>query len=186
MSTLTALVPVADGTEEIEAVTVVDTLRRAGITVTVAAVGADLAVTCSRGVRLVADRLLDDLAGQTFDLIALPGGLPGAAHLRDSPALTALLRGQHARGALIGAICAAPVVVLLHHGLLDGRAATCFPALADRLPAGQLRRDPVVVDGSLVTSRGPGTALEFALALVEQLAGASVRARVAGPLLAAD
>lgn len=183
MNEITALVPIAPGSEEIEAVTIVDTLRRAEVAVTMAAVGNERTVTCSRGVVLTADMLLNDITDQTFDAILLPGGMPGAEHLRDSAPLGAMLQDQHRRGALLGAICAAPAVVLQPLDLLDGRAVTGHPAFFDRLPADTRREDRVVVDGVLVTSRGPGTALEFALAVVGLLRGDAVRQSVAGPML---
>jgi 4-methyl-5(b-hydroxyethyl)-thiazole monophosphate biosynthesis len=180
----TVLVPVADGTEELEAVAIIDTLRRAGALVTVAAIGAGLEVTCSRGVKLVADTRIADLGAASFDLIALPGGLPGAEHLHDSPDLTALLRAHAAAGGLLAAVCAAPVVVLARHGLLGDRRVTAHPSVFAELPESQRSEDRVVVDDGLVTSRGAGTALEFALALVEQLFGAERRADVAKAMLA--
>jgi 4-methyl-5(b-hydroxyethyl)-thiazole monophosphate biosynthesis len=186
MTQRTALVPVADGTEEIEAVTIIDTLRRAGTDVTVAAAGDQLTITCSRGVRLVADQRLQDLAIRDWDLVAVPGGMPGAEHLGQSAALTAILTRQHERRGLIGAICAAPAVVLLPLGLLADARATCHPAFLERIPVEQ--RDParVVVSGHLVTSAGPGTALAFALELVARLHDRTTRDAVAGPMLVQD
>ncbi len=175
----TALVPVADGSEELEAVAIIDTLRRAGATVTVVAVGDRREVTCSRGVKLTADARLADLADASFDLIALPGGMPGAQHLHDSPDLTARLRAHAAADGLLAAICAAPVVVLGRHGLLGERRVTAHPSVEAELPVVQRSVDRVVVDRGLVTSRGAGTALEFALALVEQLLGRERRDEVA-------
>lgn len=171
------LVPIADGTEELEAVTIIDVLRRAGADVTVASVDG-LEVTASRAVRLLADHLIADVAGP-FDLIALPGGMPGSEHLRDSAALTTLLVRQQAAGRWLAAICAAPVVVLQHHGLIAGRRATCHPSVADQLENAVAIAQRVVVDGNLVTSRGPGTATEFALRLVELLVD-DARAREVG------
>ncbi len=162
------LVPVANGTEEIEAICLIDILRRAGASVTVASVD-ELQVTASRGVKLVADRLLSDCAGETYDLIALPGGMPGAEHLRDSKDLEEMLKLQQREGRWYAAICASPVVVLQHHGLLDGRRATCHPDFVHRLQNTDMAETRVVVDGPCVTSRGPGTAIEFALKLVELL-----------------
>lgn len=185
-----ALVPIADGTEEIEAVCVIDVLRRAGVEVVVAGVGpagaraATLAFTASRGVRLGADLAIEDAAGGVFAAIVLPGGLPGAEHLRDSAALATMLADQDRSGRLVAAICAAPVVVLQAHGLLRGRGATCFPGLRDRLEPGSLRDGDVVRDGNLLTSRGPGTAIAFALAIVEHLCGRAKRDAVAAQLLA--
>lgn len=184
MSTKTALVPVADGSEDIETVTIVDVLRRAGVEVTVASVKSVPAVTCARGTRLVADALLADVAGRHFDLVALPGGMPGAEHLRDTPALIALLRAQDARGALFGAICASPGVVLGTHGLIGSRKATAYPGFEQMLPAGAAQAADVVRDGNLVTSRGPATATAFALALVEALCGRAKAEQVAAGMLA--
>jgi 4-methyl-5(b-hydroxyethyl)-thiazole monophosphate biosynthesis len=162
------LVPIADGTEEMEAVVIIDVLRRAGAEVTVASVGA-LQVTASRGVKLVADTTIEACREKVFDLIVLPGGIPGAEHLRDSSVLTDLLTRQRARDRWYGAICAAPAVVLAHHGLLGPEQATCHPAFVDQLPDASRADRPVVVAGRCVTSQGAGTALAFALRLVELL-----------------
>jgi 4-methyl-5(b-hydroxyethyl)-thiazole monophosphate biosynthesis len=176
------LVPIADGSEEIEAVCLIDILRRAGAEVTVASVGA-LQITASRGLRIVADCLIDQCQATAFDLIALPGGMPGAERLRDSPALVRILKGQQARGAPYAAICAAPAVVLAPHGLLAHKRATCHPAFSRDLAGATPVDQRVVVDGNVVTSRGPGTALEFALALVALLFGEDRAAAVAAPLV---
>lgn len=180
----TALIPVAHGSEDIEAVTLIDVLHRAGLAVTVASVATTREVVCANGTRLVADTLHADVAHRSFDLIALPGGMPGAEHLRDTPALIAQLRAQDARGALFGAICASPGVVLGTHGLIGARRATAYPGFEGMLPAGSFVDQRVVRDGHLVTSRGPGTALEFALALVEALGHADQAAQLATGMLA--
>ncbi len=164
------LVPIADGTEEIEVVCIIDTLRRAGADVTVASVGSDQ-VTASRGVKLVADVLIADCAGQIYDLIALAGGMPGAEHLRDCEQLGGMLKEQAQAGRLYAAICASPAVVFQHHGLLANRKATCYPSLASSLGDSYISDQRVVVDGCCVTSQGAGTALEFSLKLVELLFG---------------
>jgi len=164
------LVPIADGTEELEAVTLVDVLRRAGASVTVASVDA-LQVTASRGVKLVADRLIGDCTDEDYDLIALPGGMPGAEHLRDSKALVRLLNRQRERGGFLGAICASPAVVLDYHGLLSQKRATCYPSFMGKLKEAKPVQESVVVDGPFITSQGPGTALVFSLKLVEMLYG---------------
>lgn len=164
------LVPIADDTEEIEAVCIIDTLRRAGADVTVASVGRQQ-VTASRGVKLVADTSIADCARQTFDCIALPGGMPGATHLAHSTQLIAKLKEQKQAGRLYAAICAAPAVVLKPHGLLDGLRATCYPSMQDQLDPKSVCRDRVVVDGQCVTGQGPAVAIEFALKLVELLYG---------------
>jgi 4-methyl-5(b-hydroxyethyl)-thiazole monophosphate biosynthesis len=179
----TVLVPVADGTEELEAVAIIDVLRRAGAYVTVASVSGNRRITASRGVVIEADDLIERCVGKDYDLVVLPGGIPGAEHLRDSAALTGLLKRQRERGGLYGAICASPAVVLEHHGLLDGRRATCHPGFAERLTNQDPIDSRVVVDGNCLTSRGPGTAVEFALALVERLYGRGKREEVADPMV---
>lgn len=165
------LVAVADGTEEIEAVTIIDTLVRGGAEVTVASVMDRLEVICSRGVKIVGDCHIEECRSKEWDLICCPGGMPGATHLSNSEALTNLLVTQNHNKKLIAAICAAPAVVLARHNLLHDRTATCYPA--DKFTS-QLRpysTDNVVVDHHIITSRGPGTALEFSLRLVGILFG---------------
>jgi 4-methyl-5(b-hydroxyethyl)-thiazole monophosphate biosynthesis len=183
--TKTALVPIADGTEEIEAVCIIDTLRRAEITVTVASVG-DLQITASRDVKLVADTTLTECEQQTFDLIALPGGLPGADHLAACESLINMLRIQQKARRLIGAICASPAVVLKPHGLLEGLTATCYPSFQDRLDPSQVSTEPIVVDGTMVTAQGPAFAIAFALTLIDQLIGPDLSRQVARGLLVTD
>ena len=177
------LVPIADGIEEIEAVCIIDVLRRAGAVVTVASVD-NPQVTGSHNVKLTADKLISQCADETYDLIALPGGMPGAEHLRDCKELTALLKKQNRENRFFAAICASPAVVLLHHGLLGRRRVTCLPGFVDRLSNIQAVESRVVVDGNCVTSRGPGTALEFSLKLVELLFDTEKACQTAEPMLA--
>jgi 4-methyl-5(b-hydroxyethyl)-thiazole monophosphate biosynthesis len=176
------LVPIADGTEEIEAACIVDTLRRAGAEVTVASVD-NPQVTASRGMKLVADVRISDCANQTYDCIVLPGGMPGAEHLRDSAPLIEKLKQQKQAGRLYGAICASPAVVLQAHGLLPNTRATCYPAMRGKLDPAYASDEPVVVDGRCVTSQGPGTAIAFALKLVDLLFGARKAGEVADAML---
>jgi 4-methyl-5(b-hydroxyethyl)-thiazole monophosphate biosynthesis len=176
------LVPLADGCEELEAVTIIDLLRRAGVDVVTAGLG-EGPVTASRGVVLLPDRTLDDVLGEDFDMIVLPGGLPGADRLDRDPRIHHLLQQMAERGRYTAAICAAPKV-LLNAGLLDGRKATAYPGVIDARDA-QLLDQPVVVDGHVVTSRGPGTAMEFALELIEQLLGRGERDAVESRLVRA-
>jgi len=166
------LVPLADGVEELEAVTVIDLLRRAEVEVTTAAVGANRTVTARRGVVMVADACFAEVAGRDFDMIVLPGGLPGATHLDREPGMYPLLQRMHERGKYTAAICAAPKV-LAGAGLLAGRRATCYPGVlqAMDLPDTTIEDAPVVADDTVITSRGPGTAMDFALHLVELLRG---------------
>lgn len=175
----TALVAVADGSEELEAVTIIDVLRRADANVTVVSVSG-LTVTASRGVKLVADCLIDACKGKIYDLIVLPGGLPGAEHLRDSKTLIEMLKQQKKAGRLYAAICASPAVALAPHGLLDGKTATGYPGTQDKLPKAVNQR--VVTDGNCITSQGPGTALEFAIELVHRLFDDTKAKQVADPM----
>lgn len=174
------LVPLAEGFEEIEAVTIVDLLRRAGIEVVVASL-AGSPVTGSHGIRIAADTPLAALAEQDFDLIALPGGLPGAEHLKNDPRIADLLRRHRGKGRPVAAICAAPMV-LAAAGLLDGRRATSYPGFLKDARGTRVVGDAVVADDGVITSRGPGTALDFALALVAELAGPAVRDRIEAAL----
>ena len=164
------LVPIADGSEEIETSCITDTLVRAGAEVTVASVEATTTCTMSRGLKVVADALVTDVSGD-WDLVALPGGMPGAERLRDSDALDAILRKQDARQAPLAAVCASPAVILKSKGLIDGRQATCYPAPPFVEALGDVSDGAVVRDGHITTSRGPGTSLKFALDLVDQLYG---------------
>ena len=164
------LVPIADGSEEIETSCITDTLVRAGAEVTVASVEATTTCTMSRGLKIVADALVTDLGNDEFDLVALPGGMPGAERLRDSDALDAILRKQDARQAPLAAVCASPAVILKSKGILRSQA-TCYPAPPFVEALGDIADGDVVRDGHITTSRGPGTSLKFALDLVDQLYG---------------
>eukprot|EP00011_Vannellida_sp_DIVA3-517-6-12_P009744 CAMPEP_0114622116 /NCGR_PEP_ID=MMETSP0168-20121206/9576_1 /TAXON_ID=95228 ORGANISM="Vannella sp., Strain DIVA3 517/6/12" /NCGR_SAMPLE_ID=MMETSP0168 /ASSEMBLY_ACC=CAM_ASM_000044 /LENGTH=188 /DNA_ID=CAMNT_0001833331 /DNA_START=8 /DNA_END=574 /DNA_ORIENTATION=+ len=165
----TALVPIAAGSEEIEAITVVDSLRRADVAVTVAAVGGSKLVTCARGTRVEADALIEDVADQSFDLVYLPGGLPGASNLRADATVERVVRAQNDAGQLLSAICAAPAVVLHDLGIIGERAATAYPGFSDKLANQAHVAERVVVDGHIVTSRAPGTAMELAYTLISLL-----------------
>jgi 4-methyl-5(b-hydroxyethyl)-thiazole monophosphate biosynthesis len=176
------LVPIAPGCEELEAVTIIDLLRRAGLEVVVAGLQ-DGPVKASRGVTLLPDTSLDEVLGLSFDMLVLPGGLPGADHLDQDPRIHRLLQQMAEDGKYTAAICAAPKV-LANAGLLDGKRATSYPGVIDSmgLATTQVVAQPVVIDGKVVTSRGPGTAMDFALSLIEALAGRAKREEVEAPL----
>ena len=163
----TVLIPIANGSEEIEIIGIADVLRRAGAEVTLAAVEDQLQIVASRGIKIVADKLLASCTENTYDLIALPGGMQGAENLRDCAALIAMLKQQQQANRLYAAICASPVVVLQHHKLLINKKATAHPSLMPKLKNKENVR--VLVDQNCITSQGPGTTLEFALKLVEIL-----------------
>ncbi len=168
----TALVILADGFEEIEAVTPIDILRRAGVQVTVAGLDKDV-VTGSNGIRVQADLVLDRYEGLP-DAVVLPGGAQGASNLSNSLHVKNLLTRMRNADRLIAAICAAPALVLARNGFLDGKTATCYPGYEKNFAASiTFSADRVVSDGQLLTSRGPGTALEFSLELVRRLAGSA-------------
>ena len=179
----TVLIPIADGSEDIESVTLIDVLRRAEADVTVAAIGADATITAARGTRITADAQLDEVINQDYDLIVLPGGRGGAETMRDCAPLIERLKQQKHADKLYGAICASPGVALAPHGLLDNVAATGHPGFQDPLPHQDRIAERVVLDENCLTSQGPGTALEYSLALVEALFGADKRETVAGPMV---
>lgn len=188
MSAKTALVLLAEGAEEMETVIAVDVLRRGGVTVTLAGLDStstSAGVVCSRNIKIVADATIDSLveAGTQFDAVILPGGGKGAENLANSPTVGKLLQAQESSGRIIGAICAAPTA-LLKHNIGKGKKVTSYPAFKEKLEKDfTYSEDPVVVDGSLVTSRGPGTSFAFAIKLVELLAGEGPAAPLAKQMI---
>ena len=176
----TVLVPLAQGCEELEAVTIIDLLRRAEIEVVAAGLEAG-AVTTSRGVVLLPDVALDEVLEQDFDMIVLPGGLGGAQRLEQDPRIIQLLQQMADKGKYTAAICAAPQV-LATAGLLQGRTATAYPGILDKWSDLKLSSAAVVEDGTVITSRGPGTAMDFALMLITLLCGREKRDTVEAAL----
>lgn len=177
----TALVLFAEGSEELEAVTIVNILRRGGVTVTLAGLTGG-ALRGSRGITLQPDTTLEAALKQEFDMIVLPGGQPGTNHLKADARVLQLLKKMYSQGKYVTAICAAPSV-LATAGLLDGKCATSFPTCLDGFANVYLQTAAVVEDGKLITSRGPGTAMDFALTLLERLAGATKRIEVEAGLV---
>ena len=176
----TVLVPLARGCEELEAVTIIDLLRRADITVVVAGLEAG-PITASRGVLLVPETTLDEVSDGDFDMVVLPGGLGGAQRLEADQRIATLLRRMAEQGRYVAAICAAPRV-LASAGLLKNREVTAYPGILDGQADIRLSSAAVVRDGTFITSRGPGTAMDFALALVEILCGRERRDTVEAAL----
>jgi len=179
------LVPLAEGFETIEALAVVDVFRRAGVAVDLAAIGESLEVNSSHQVRVTADLLLSQCLERSYELIVLPGGIPGAANLQKSAVLLELLAKQRQAGKLYGAICAAPALVLEPQGLLAGKKATCHPGFTEHLSDRQAIGERVVVDGNCVTAKGAGVSVDFALELLERVAGVEARQVVAKGMVVA-
>ena len=177
-----ALVLLAQGAEEMEAVISIDVLRRGGIDVTVAGLDGTDPVRCSRGVVITPDVALDQVEGE-FDALVLPGGAEGAQRLAQSDEVGELLREQELKGLLVAAICAAPIA-LQAHGVFEGRKLTSHPSVMPMLEDwGDYSEHPVEADGNLITSRGPGTAFPFALRIVGALTDAERMVEVRAPMM---
>jgi 4-methyl-5(b-hydroxyethyl)-thiazole monophosphate biosynthesis len=177
----TVIVPLAQGCEEIEAITIIDILRRAGITVVSAGLDSQ-PVRASRGTVILPDATLDEALIQDYEMIVLPGGQPGSNNLKADARIISLLKKMASAEKYISAICAAPAV-LASAGLLDGKTATSYPGALNAYPSIKLQTGAVVEDGKIITSRGPGTAMDFALVLVERLMGVSKRLEVEAGLV---
>ena len=184
---INVLVPIAHGSEEIETVTIIDTLVRSGAKVTVASVEDDLLITCSRGVLLQANCFISDCSNLEYDwdCIALPGGMPGAETLKNNEILKNMVLKQHNKSKYIGAICAAPAVVLSSWKVIDKNCqATGYPAPQFIEKIDNYLDNDVIVSDNIVTSRGPGTALKFSLKLVELLFGEEISMKLKNEMLA--
>ena len=178
-----AYVFIADGFEDVEAITPIDYLRRAGVTVTVVGVQARKAVS-ARGVAIECDRTLSEIVSEPLpDLAVLPGGAKGSEGLAASAKLKDLVSRMLGEKRLVGAICAAPAVALGGWGLLAGRNYTCYPGRGEDLPVKPLK-SRVVTDGNLITARAPGVSEEFSIELVRVLCGPEAASRLAGDILA--
>ena len=178
------LVPLAPGCEELEAVTIIDILRRGDVQVVTASMDKS-PVKASRGVTLTADTTLEEaIALDSFDMVAIPGGMGGATALRDAVSFIAYLKHMHETGRFVAAICAAPMV-LGRAGLLDGRKFTAYPGVVDpgQFPGSVYTGNAVELDDTIATSRGPGTALDFALTLLELLKDMDTRDKVEKELM---
>jgi len=184
-----ALICLAPGSEETEAVTTIDLLVRAGIAVTTASVASDgnLTITCSRGVKILADAPLVEVADGDYDVIVLPGGVKGAECFRDSPLLVETVRQFHLSGRIVAAICASAATVLVSHQLFPVGNMTGFPTLKDQIPEEQWVDKRVVWDPrvNLLTSQGPGTSIDFALKIIDLVVGREKAHEVASSLVIA-
>jgi len=175
-------VHLAEGFEEIEAMTIVDLLRRAGIETETVSITGRLPVTGAHGVKVVADILYEDAVYGDCELIVLPGGMPGSTNLDAHEGLREKILAFYNQGKKLAAICAAPLV-LGHAGVLAGKKATCYPGVEKELTGAILSEDIVVSDGGVITSRGPATAIVFALAIIEDMKGKEAADGIAAGLL---
>ena len=176
----------ADGVEEVEAVATVDALRRGGLEVVTVSVSDNPIVTGATGQKLVADSTLNEINPEGAEWIIIPGGVPGAPNLHSNARVNEIIKDQWAAGGKIAAICAGPAVVLAPTGVLNGMKATCFPGLENALTddGATYLHQPVVVDGRLITSEGPGTTLRFAGAIIEATKGAETAQSTMASMLA--
>ena len=158
----------ANGFEEIEAISIVDVLRRASIGVTTVSVSGNIEVEGAHGIKVIADKVFNDLEFNSFDMLILPGGMPGAKNLNNHNGLKNVILQFNKSGKHLGAICAAPLV-FGQAGILNGKKATCYPGYEDYLEGAEITSSSTEVDGNIVTGRGAGVAIEFALKIVEQL-----------------
>lgn len=175
----------ADGVEEVEAVATIDALRRAGMEVVTVAVADSVTVTGATQQKLVADSLISSINTSDAEWIIIPGGVPGAPNLHANAYVNRIIVDQWTKGGRVASICAGPAVVLAPTGILKGKKATCYPGLENDLTAGGATyvKQPVVVDGNLITSEGPATTLQFAKAIIEATLGASKADEVLGSML---
>jgi 4-methyl-5(b-hydroxyethyl)-thiazole monophosphate biosynthesis len=184
-----AVVFLAEGFEEVEAVTPIDYLRRAGVEVVIAALGRGEIVTGSHGIPVKADVTLEDLLKQgravpaAWDAVVLPGGLPGADNLAASEALGSFVREMSAAGRWVCAICASPAVVLAPLGVLEGKKFTCYPGMEKAVSGAHWSGDRVVIDGHIITSRGAGTAGNFAAAVIGKLVSEEAAEKISRSVL---
>jgi len=161
------LIPLAEGFEEIEAVTNIDVLRRAGLDVITAGIGSKN-IEGDHGIKIEADTEINEIDAADLDAVVLPGGMPGAANLRDSNELRNIIKQLNEENKLCAAVCAAPIV-LEAAGILEGKKATSYPGFDKDMPSCNYQEERVVIDGNLITGRGPGVAMEFAMTIVEYL-----------------
>jgi len=175
------LIPLAPGFEEIEAVTNIDVLRRAGLDVLTAGVGSR-EIKGDHGIKIEADTEISEVSSDHLSAVVLPGGMPGAANLRDSAHLLKLIKEVYEADNLCAAVCAAPMV-LDAAGILEGKNATSYPGFDKEMPSCNYQEERVVIDGNIITGRGPGVAMEFAMAIVEYLLNAEERVQLEDAML---
>lgn len=172
----------ADGCEEIEALTVVDILRRAGISIITISINGTNSVTGSHGITFLTDTTFENVNFDELDGVILPGGMPGTLHLGDHEGVNTVIKKFADTDKLVCAICAAPSV-LGAADLLDGKRATCYPGFESKLTGATTSEDAVVTDGNIITSRGMGTAIDFSLAIVKYFKDETAAAELAAQII---
>ncbi len=173
----------ADGFEEIEALATVDVMRRAGMDVTLVSINPTLEVNGAHGVKVVADVLMDQVDASQAEWLVLPGGMPGATNLAACEPLTEMLAAHNAAGGKVAAICASPAIVFAPLGLLEGKNATCYPGMEAEGCGANWQSDMVVVDGNIVTGRGPAAACSFGFTIAAMSKGVEAAEAVAQGML---
>jgi len=174
-----ALIILAKGFEEIEAIAVIDILRRAGINLIIAGLGSKI-ISSTRNLNIITDKTMDQINAKDYDAVILPGGMIGSKNLSHSKKVTDLIKKMHSKNKIVAAICAAPAVVLAPIGILDNKNATCYPGMQNEFNENTAFIDKkVVIDGNLITSQDVGTAMEFALAIVEKIRGKGAAKKIA-------
>ena len=171
------LIFIADGTEEVEVITVVDYLRRAGIQVDLVSVMDNKEVTGAHDIKIIADKLISEVESEDYDAVYAPGGLPGAYHIRDNEKAISIFQEMAKDEKIISALCAAPIV-LDEAGLLEGKNFTCYPGFEGNIKTGNHKTDITVKDGKVVTGRGPAIAASLAFELIEGLLGTDKRKEI--------
>jgi protein deglycase len=177
-----AVVCLANGFEEMEAIGIIDILRRAEIFVTIISITGVREVQGAHDIGVMADELFENVELSGYDIIVLPGGMPGSQNLKDHSGLRGIITDFNSKGKLLGAICAAPMV-LGDLGILENKKATCYPGFSRYLKGAHMQADRVVEDHNIITGIGPGAVFDFALKLVEKLVGKETAATVAGQML---
>ncbi|MBB6443964.1 DJ-1 family glyoxalase III [Bacillus benzoevorans] len=171
------LILLANGYEEIEALTVVDFLRRADISIDLVSITGKLETVSAHGVHILADKLIEDIQGEEYDAIITPGGIPGATNLAENEKVTSLLQSFYKDNKLVASICASPLA-LEAAGIAEKVKGTCYPGFEGQIHFKEFSEEAVVKDGNVITSRGPATTSYFALAIIEALAGKETAEKV--------
>ena len=177
------IVLLADGFEEVEAITPVDYLRRAGLEVTTASIGADKTVKGARGISVTADAMFSDVKRNSWDAVVIPGGIPGAPNIAADKDVGVFIKGMADSEKFVCAVCAAPALVLFPLGVLDGKDFTCYPGMEEKVSGAKWSELDVVISGNVITSRGAGTAAAWSFAIIAKLLDEATADKIAKAVL---